>query len=91
MLSVHFATSEVDSPSGPPMLSTRLRDLAGSLLQLANAHEQLVLALEPASRTPSADGAHLRAELGRMRGNIETLLSSLVEVSDQLRRRDVLA
>ena len=96
MLGVHFAIPTPpahDSPSAAPILSTRLRELASSLLELANAHERLALALaaDPESTTRFGDEAHLRAELDRMRGNIETLLSSLVEVSDQLRQRGALA
>jgi hypothetical protein len=89
MLSVHFAMSEVDSPSSPSILSTRLREMASALLRLADAQEGSVP--EIAAPALSEDRAHLRAELGRIRGDIETLLSSLVEASARRCRCDALA
>ena len=78
MLGVHLATVAV--AGGPSNLPGRLRELAASLLHLADAHERLGLTSDQAP--PS-----LRAELGRA----ETVLRSLVEVSDQVHRRDPLA
>ena len=70
MLGVHFATVAV--AGGPSNLPGRLRELAASLLHLADAHERLALTSDQAPP--------LRAELGRA----ETVLRSLVEVSDQV-------
>jgi hypothetical protein len=73
----------------PSILPSRLRDLASNLLRLADGHERLALVLaasEQDART-APDEARLRAEIEQMRGNIETLLSALAEVSAELRDR----
>jgi hypothetical protein len=74
----------------PSILPSQLRDLACHLHQLADSHERLALVLAAADqdpRTAPEDEAHLRAEIEQMRGNIETLLSALADVSSELRDR----
>jgi hypothetical protein len=74
----------------PSILPSQLRDLASDLHQLADSHERLALVLAAADqdtrRAPEYE-AHLRAEIEQMRGNIETLLSALADVSSELRDR----
>ena len=74
----------------PSMFSTRLRALAGRLLQLADAHERIALT-RAAESTPPADEAHLRTDLEPLRADIEAVLRSLADRSGQPRQHDAAA
>jgi len=75
---------------GPESIVTaRLRELANGLLRLADGGERLarLLATAERERREVAEDRALRAELGRLRGDLEALVSTVVDVEDRLRHR----
>ena len=91
-----YLASEVDVDAtllkryGPESIVTaRLRELADSLLQLADGGERIarLLATAERERREFAEDRALLSELGRLRGDLEALVSAVGDVEDRLRHR----